>query len=155
MHLTIGRISAVLGVILALVPAVSLAVDCTVPTPRYPTVQSAINDTVCTTINLSDQSYPESILINRSLSILGPAGLADIEGYVQVRGAGTVVQMDNLMVHNGCQPAAFLVTSEGHVDSTRLEVEYEAGAPCPAIDLMPFSDGFESGNTLAWSSTVP
>ena len=154
MHWTTGRNCVVLIAILALAPGVSFAVDCTVPDGSYPTVQSAINDVTCTTINLSDQSYPESILIYRSVTIAGPPGLADIAGFVKVQGGSTVVQMNNVMVQNGCQPLAFEVMTGSQFDSTRLEVIYQAGDPCPELEVTLFADGFESGNTSAWSVTV-
>jgi len=155
MNVTIGRIRAAFFVALALPPAVSRAVDCDVPRPAHPTVQSAIDDAACTTINLGDQSYSESLLIRRSLSIVGPPELADIAGYVEVGGSGTVVEMTNLMVENGCVPYSFLVTDGGQVNTTRLEVVSTDGAPCPPVDSVIFADGFESGSTSRWSVAVP
>ncbi len=156
MHLTIGRKAAVFIVALALTPALSRAQICDVPSPAHPKLQGAIEDTACATINLADQSYAESILITRTLSILGPVGLADINGHVQVQGASTVVEMTNLMVENGCTPEAFLVTAGGQVNSERLEVVWIDGAPCPPVfSTHIFSDDFESSDTSAWSAAVP
>ena len=141
--------------LIALAPTTSHAVDCSVPSGAYPTIQEAIDDTSCTTVNLADQSYEESLLIARSLSILGPPALAELNGHVKIEGSGTVVQMDNLMIENGCSPEAYLVTNSGHVDSSRLEVAWVNGAPCPAVFTPLFADGFETGNTSLWSGVAP
>ncbi len=156
MQLTIGRKIAVFLVALALAPALSRAQICDVPSPTHPKLQGAIENTGCATINLADQSYAESILITRTVSILGPVGLANINGFVQVQGASTVVEMTNLMVENGCTPAAFLVNGGGQVNSERLEVVWVDGGPCPTVSSTHiFSDDFESSDTSAWSAAVP
>jgi len=152
---THGVCFAICFVLIAVVPATSYAVDCSVPSGAYPTVQEAIDDTNCTTVNLADQTYDESLLVDRSLSIVGPPALADINGHVHVQGVGTVVQMDNLMIENGCTPEAYLVNSSGHVDSSRLEIAWVSGAPCPPVFTPLFSDGFETGNTSLWSGVAP
>ena len=155
MHLTLAERFALVLVLITLTPAITQAVVCNVPSGTYPTIQEAIDDTNCTTVNLADQSYDESILVDRSLSILGPPALAELNGHVKIQGTGTVVQMDNLMVENGCSPEAYLVTSSGHVNSSRLEVSWVNGAPCPAVFTPLFSDGFETGNTSLWSGVAP
>ena len=147
---------AVFLVALALTPALSRAQICVVPSPAHPKLQGAIENAACATINLADQSYAESILITRTLSLLGPPELADINGFVQVQGASTVVEMTNLMVENGCTPAAFLVTAGAQVNSERLEVVWVDGGPCPTVSSRHiFADDFESSDTSAWSAAVP
>jgi hypothetical protein len=47
------------------------AATCSVPTLAYPTIQSAVNDPVCTTINVAPGIYNENVTINRSLTLNG------------------------------------------------------------------------------------
>jgi hypothetical protein len=49
----------------------SPAATCSVPTLAYPTIQSAVNDPGCTTINVVAGFYPENVTINRSLTLNG------------------------------------------------------------------------------------
>jgi hypothetical protein len=47
------------------------AATCSVPSLSYPTIQSAVNDSTCTTINVAPGVYPENISINRTLTLNG------------------------------------------------------------------------------------
>src|SRR6266446_1146967 len=47
------------------------AAVCSVPSP-YPTIQDAVNDTNCSTINVAPGTYLESVTIGRPLTLLGP-----------------------------------------------------------------------------------
>jgi hypothetical protein len=47
------------------------AATCSVPTLAYPTIQSAVDDPVCTTINVTPGIYNENVTINRSLTLNG------------------------------------------------------------------------------------
>ena len=47
------------------------AATCAVPSLAYPTIQSAVDDPVCTTINVAPGVYPENVTINRSLTLNG------------------------------------------------------------------------------------
>src|SRR2546427_11740625 len=45
--------------------------------PPYPTIQDAVNDTNCSTINVAPGTYFESVTIGRPLTLLGPnAGIS-------------------------------------------------------------------------------
>lgn len=60
--------------VLALTGLASLstqAATCSVPSAGYPTIQSAIDDPLCTTINVAPGVYPENLTINRSLTLNG------------------------------------------------------------------------------------
>lgn len=132
-----------------------LAADCAVPGDR-PTIQDALADYGCDPINLADQIYSESILIERAVAIVGPVQVAEIAGGVEVNGAGTQARLEAVRVDNGCSPQALISTDEGRVEGDRLEVVRTEGGPCPdvVIDLL-FADGFESGNVDAWSGSNP
>src|SRR5688500_18349680 len=47
------------------------AATCSVPSLSYPTIQSAVDDPVCTTINVAPGVYAENVTINRSLTLNG------------------------------------------------------------------------------------
>jgi hypothetical protein len=156
LQLSSRRFGLVLILALVLTSSVPVgAVVCSVP-GSHATIQEAIYDSACTEINLSDQTYAESILVPRSLTIAGPgAGTAILEGGVEATGSGTLVTMTDLEVRNGCQPEAFSAERGGRVEGTGLVVVRSAALPCPPVIADIFSDGFESGDTSAWSSTVP
>jgi hypothetical protein len=47
------------------------AAVCSVPTLAYPTIQSAVDDSTCTTINVAPGVYTENVSISRSLTLNG------------------------------------------------------------------------------------
>ena len=134
-------------------PGNLFAAVCTVP-GSHSTVQSAVDDSTCTTINLASQYYHESVYVERSLTVAGPVdGTAIIEGFVRLAGSETLVQLVNLEVKNGCQPVALIAVGGAQVDGTNLRTVSSEMLPCPVTII--FSDNFESGNLTAWSSTSP
>ena len=129
------------------------AQTCTVP-GSHATIQQAIDDPGCATITLAAQTYAESVNIPRSLTMVGPGtGGAVVQGLLRVVGAGTQVTLQDLRVENGCPVSALRAVAGAEVTGTNLEVERSAGFPCPPSIV--FQDGFESGDTTAWSATVP
>lgn len=143
----------VTGVLTASSPA--RAQTCAVP-GTHPTIQEAVDDPTCTTIDLAAQSYPESIEIRRSLTLGGPAaGGAVIEGLVLVVGSGTAVNLEHLEVANGCSPDALRTAGGATVVGAGISVQRSAVLPCPELASSIFSDGFETGDTGRWSSTTP
>jgi hypothetical protein len=68
-------------------PAVPTA-SCSVPGTSYPTIQDALDDATCTTIQLITGTYPANLIITRSLTIQGEA--ADLVR-IQGSGAGPVI----------------------------------------------------------------
>lgn len=59
------------------------AATCSVPSVAYPTIQSAVNDSGCATINVAAGVYAENVSIPRAVTLLGPnAGTsgADVRG---------------------------------------------------------------------------
>ncbi len=144
----------VLFLVLVLMARVPVpAITCTVPGSHL-TIQAAVDDLACIQIDLVDQTYTESIHVPRSLTITGPgAGTPIIEGLVQVVGSGALVTLVDLQVRNGCQHEALSVAEAARVEGTGLEVVRSAALPCPPITRV-FADGFESGDTTAWSGAV-
>jgi hypothetical protein len=68
-------------------PAVPAA-SCSVPDSSYPTIQDALDDATCTTIQLITGTYPANLVITRSVAIQGEA--ADLVR-IQGSGAGPVI----------------------------------------------------------------
>lgn len=80
---------------------------CNVPSVTYPTIQSAINDSACNTVQVNTGSFAEHLVITRSLTLQGN-GMANtfIDGTnsgrtILVDGNGIVVYINQLRVTNG------------------------------------------------------
>ena len=154
--LSCGRVGCTAAQVL-LCASTSLAAVCTVPSGSYPTIQAAVDDPGCTEIVLAAQTFVEPVVIARDL-IMGGASSSTtlIEGRVVVEGATTQVELHDLTVDAsapavaGCYPVALLARGGAEVAAIAVVVVNGDGDAC-AI----FRDGFESGNTAAWSSTTP
>lgn len=66
-----SKTALLIAAALAFQAATTWAATCSVPSLTYPTIQSAIDDPVCTTINVAPGAYPENLTINRSLTLNG------------------------------------------------------------------------------------
>jgi len=128
-----------------------LAAICSVPSAPYPAVQSAVNDPACTEIVIGAQTFVESLVISRDLTLRGASSSTTvIKGRVTVVGAATHAEVRELRIDT---------SSLALVGSEALLVQ--AGAQVTSIDLVVlhgttlFVDGFEAGDTSAWSRTVP
>ena len=129
---------------------------CTVPGDRS-TIQAAADDLTCTEIRLTLAAYPESVRVARALTLVGTTGQpATIEGLVQVERIGTLATLENLAIQSGCPDTSLLVKSRAAVHGVALSVLRSEGLPCPPLPPSTiFADGFESGDTSAWATTVP
>jgi len=138
---------AALALLVSAAPAA--AVDCTVP-GTHPSLHQAVADPACSRILLADQIYPDSVMIARSLEIVGATtGVSDLHGSLEASN-GAQIQISDLHV-GGCSDAAVRSSGGAEIDGMRLAVETGTGALCPLL----FADGFESGDTSAWSGGVP
>jgi hypothetical protein len=63
-------IVAAFATVLTLGGGTAQAATCTVPAP-YTTIQSAVNDSTCSTINVAPGLYVENVIINRTLTLNG------------------------------------------------------------------------------------
>lgn len=134
------------------VPCVAGAVVCDVPA-AYLTVQAAVNDANCTEIVLAAQSFSETVTIARSLTLRGAGSSAStLAGSVSIVGSGVAVDVRRLTVDATSSGAAqaLSIDFEAEVAARDLVTRNGDGAT-PSI----FTDGFESGDTAVWSSTVP
>jgi len=148
-------ITLLVMILAALAPPLH-AQTCSVP-GSHATIQQAIDDPACAMITLSAQSFGESIVVRRPLTLAGPAaGGAVVEGLVLVVGEGTEVILQDLTVENGCSPDALRTSAGAKVTGNNLRVEHSEALPCPATTAgQIFTDGFELGDTSNWSSAVP
>lgn len=133
------------------------AAVCQVPSGPYPTIQSAVDAPACTEIELAAQTFHESVVIARGLELRGASSPTTvIEGQVTVQGGSTQVALQDLTVDGsapgvgGTSSEALLVEGGAEVNGLRIVVLNAAE------DLLAvFADGFESGDTSAWSAVVP
>ncbi|MCC6455685.1 MAG: PKD domain-containing protein [Caldilineaceae bacterium] len=105
-----GTIAAMLALALwvALVPFTPTvrAVDCAVP-GTFATVQAAVNDLTCTTVNIAAGTFTNTVTITRSVTLNGAGqGVTALGGepdrrVLSISGAGVEVRVNNLSVVNG------------------------------------------------------
>jgi hypothetical protein len=136
---------------------VAAAAVCTVPSAPHPTIQVAVDDVGCNEIVIAAGTYVESVEIDRNLIVSGASTTeTTIDGRLTVSGAATAVALNDLTINAsapsaaGCFPAALDVTGAAGVTSNALVVVDADGDAC-----LIFEDGFETGNTTAWSGTSP
>jgi hypothetical protein len=132
-------------------PPAAGAGSCAVPSAGHATIQAAVDDPGCDPVLLSNQSYAESVVIGRSVTVQGVGSAASvIRGQVRVT-AGTVA-LDALAVDTSAPAQA------GRYQEALLT---EGGARVSGSDLVVihrallFGDGFETGTTGAWSGVAP
>jgi predicted outer membrane repeat protein len=107
--LLVTRATAGLGLFLFLwliVPRPAEAITCDVPTGTHPTIQSAVDDAACDTVNLTAALYTENVTIGRSVTIQGQ-GMANTtvdgnaSGAVFTIGPTLVVTLTDIAIVNG------------------------------------------------------
>lgn len=143
--------------VVMLCAATPWADECQVPSTPHPTLQSAVGDLTCTEIVLASQIFRESVTLNRDLTLSGTSSSATIiEGQVVVEGGTTQVVINDLKVDasapsvSGCFSEALVAQGGAQISATNVMVLNGGTGGC-----VLFGDGFESGDTSAWSSTKP
>lgn len=105
----------------------------------YATIQAAINDTGCTTINVTTVgTHTENLTINRSLTLNGAGKTSTIidgngtDRVVTIDGAGIIVRINDLRITNGDATGAatsfrngggILVTNNATLRGTNLQID--------------------------------
>ena len=129
------------------------AQTCTVP-GTHPSVQAAVDDGACTLVQLAGQTYAESPFVTRTVALEGdPGGGSVVEGALRAAGTGVVLTAGSLAVANGCLRGGLTADRGARIHGAGVSATVSATLPCPPSPI--FSDGFESGDTSAWSVTVP
>jgi hypothetical protein len=111
-----------------------------------------VDDVACTEIVLGAQEYIGTVAVSRNLILRGASSATTvIFGQVTVTGATTEVTLQDLKVDGGgCATVALDVGDGAQITSGQDVVVVNAdGGECPI-----FTDGFELGASVAWSSTV-
>jgi nitrous oxidase accessory protein NosD len=135
----------------------ALAVVCQVPSGTHPTIQAAVNDDSCTEIELAAQTFEESVLIARGLTLRGASqATTTVEGQIAVQGVATEVVVEELTVDASARGMAGTVDAALVASGGASLITHSVSVLNSAVDLWAvFDDGFESGDTSAWSDTVP
>jgi hypothetical protein len=131
----------------------TLAVTCAVPSQR-PTIQSAIDDPICTTIQVSAGTYHEILAVTRSIIIIG-TGPPILRGNIGVRGSGVVATVDNFQIQPYsdviqrplCSGIAVIQNATVYPDRVNIVGVAGSGVCLDARGDLIFADGFETGNT--------
>jgi uncharacterized repeat protein (TIGR01451 family) len=115
-------------------------VACTVTagSGTYPTIQAAIDDLSCDPINVPAGTYPENVVITRSLTLQGAGKTSTVidgggaERGVTIDGSGITVYLNDLHITNGNATAAaidfrfgggILVTNDATLHGTNLQID--------------------------------
>ena len=133
------------------------AAECQVSSTQHPTLQSAVSDLTCTEIVLASQIFRASVTLSRDLTLSGTSSSATIiEGQVMVEGNTTQVVINDLKVDgsapsvSGCFSEALVAQGGAQISANNVMVLNGGTDGC-----VFFGDGFESGDTSAWSATKP
>jgi nitrous oxidase accessory protein NosD len=150
---------ASLGVLLAVMVCTGTAAAdvCTVPSAPHPTLQAAVDDAYCAEIVLAAQTFVESVVVARDLTLRGASSTSTvIEGRLVVEGNTTQVVIHDLKVDGsapsvaGCFSEALVAQGGAQISANEVVVINGGVDGC-----VLFGDGFESGTTSAWSATKP
>lgn len=122
----------------------ALSQTCTPPSPSHATLQQAVDDPGCATVSLASQSYPEFIVISRSLTMQGTGpDSSTVNGPIVVVGASALVSLSSLGVLNGCPVPGVQVIQGARVSTLGVTVT-PAAIACPDSPDLLFKDGFET-----------
>ncbi len=136
-------ITAAFAVVVLSIPQLSLAILCSPPSASHPTLQQAVDDPVCTIIELAAQAYPEQIAINRSLTLTGTGPLTStVDGPILIQGPSIQVAMASIGIRNGCPQPGLRVQAGALVSPVNVRVSTEA-IECPPPPDLIFTDRFE------------
>lgn len=135
------------------------AAMCLVPSGGYPTIAAALADVSCDPIQIAAGSYTTSLSISRDVTLNG-AGSASttIAGWVGASGAATDAVLNSLRIDATAASSSLCYASgldvRGGATASGLDLVV-VGRPTPIAACGFFADGFEGGDTLAWSARQP
>ncbi|MEY2528894.1 MAG: large repetitive protein [Verrucomicrobiota bacterium] len=145
----IMKLSFVITALLGAVASVH-ASTCSVPSAGYPTIQAAVDDTTCSTINVAPGVYAENVSVSRAVTLNG----AQAGQPVASRTSGGPSESTVIGANPAGPSPVFLVnassvTIDGFtikntvVTGTALGVEVDSGS-VDAVMINDFFDGIES-----------
>jgi hypothetical protein len=138
-----------LGAIILLRAIPGISGTCLVPSASYQTIQSAVDVATCTEIVLTKGAFMGGLTIDRPLEIRGVSSAhTRVLGSITVQGAATTATLTGFTIGVGSDPP-----NDGLVVTDGAEVVPD-DVVITTLDSI-FFDGFEPGNTTAWSSTRP
>jgi nitrous oxidase accessory protein NosD len=119
------------------------AAICTVPA-SHASIQSAIDDSNCSEIQMSPGQYDGSLNIARSLALIGSgSNSAVVRGVVSVSGNATQVTAQGFRISGGCLGSWLIASSGATLSGLDLVSELLAPTQCPGGEMI-FEDGFET-----------
>lgn len=98
---------------------------CSVPTPGYLTIQAAVDDSACTTINVAPGVYPENVSIQRTLTLNGSQAGQPVAGRISSGIAESTVQGAN---PTGSAPVILINAAHVTVNGLTLKNSVTANA---------------------------
>ena len=120
------------------------AAVCTVP-GAYGSIQSAVNDSDCTDIQVAEGTYQGSVIVSRTLNLVGAgSGLTTIQGGVTASGNSTNLVFQGFQILNGCPGSAISSNGAAMVAGFDIIAENSDGIQCYGEQDLIFSDGFEN-----------
>lgn len=140
--------------------AAAHAATCNVPTTSYPTIGAAARNGACTLVQVAAGSFPEHVDVARDVAIQGAgSGSTVLQGRLWVSGAGNDVTVTALTVDGAATAVAgcwseILAASGGATLASGADLRVVNTAIYVSACRI-FIDGFESGGTLAWSTSAP
>ena len=115
----------VIATMLILQTALSWAATCSVPTTSYPTIQSAVDDPTCATIDVAAGAYPENVSITRSLVLNGAQFGQPVAGRVSAGPAESTVIGANPA---GANPVFLIDAPDVTIDGFTIKNSVTSGA---------------------------
>ena len=101
--LTSATLTMLFGLLMA---EAAQTATCNVPSGTYPTIQSAVDDVICDTVNLSAKLYVENVIITRTVTVQGQGADSttvdgNASGSVFAIQSGLAVTITDMTITNG------------------------------------------------------
>ena len=134
---------------LLLLPLGALGQTCQVPDDR-PTLQLAVDDSNCSTVEITISAIVENVIVSRSVSISGKLGAKSrVIGQMVISGSGVSASLRDLHVDTsdqffaGCFDQALYVADNASVDISNVRISnLDGSGTCVFVEEV-FANGFE------------
>lgn len=132
----IRKSSLLIALLVAAAAASAGAATCSVPSTGYPTIQSAVDDSTCTAVNVAAGTYLENVSINRAVVLNGAQAGQPISGRVSGGWSESTVIGAN---PTGSQPVFAIGASSVILDGFTVKTSVTTGA-ATGIQIRPGTD---------------